>query len=268
MFTRTNRHLHEITAKLRTSPTTPDETLDSRRPQPVDIRGETIVFPLDEESTLPEFVQTIRLAQNEILTLVRKDAGHIGKTWSDKEKRRQEKFYKTNKKLHLTLFGVTLPCTKEEYKEDITLRNSIYPEYLQEVNGLLNQLLNKDTPISGSVIDCRLNEDGHMVVCIEMNSDSDIPECRKILETYFDKRQYQYNSPEKCRLLHAVIGVVDYRKLSENARESLSNILKQLASDLKQYGPIPINNIEWIEYKKRTLSENSRLSVTTLKRAL
>ena len=70
MFSSKDSKSQEIIDTLRKTPAHPGDSLFSRRRQPVEIRGETIVFPLEADSTSPEFIQTIRGYQSTIFELI------------------------------------------------------------------------------------------------------------------------------------------------------------------------------------------------------
>lgn len=92
--------------------------------------------------------------------------------------------------------------------------------------------------------------------------------CKNTLGEIFGAQHNRHPDPEKQKTLAAVIAVVDYEKLSPSARSALDSVIIDLEKTLKSIkNIIPLLCIEWIEYRKRTLSDNSRLSVCTFKRS-
>lgn len=244
-------------------PTTPTETLFSRRRQPVEIRGDAIVFPLEQDTTNPAFVHTIRSAQQVIFDLIEKDLDLVGKKWADKESRHRDKAYKRHKKLHLSFLSTIPPCSVKEYEEKQRERT---PKKMAQAHQALNNFLNHTKEVTGSVKECKLNPDGHIVVRVDIHAANAMFLCKDQLGKIFGGSYNRYDDPEKQKTLAAVIGVVDYEKLSALAKNTLEAIIRKLESDLKAIGSISLLDIEWIEYNKRTLSPNSRLSVYKFQR--
>lgn len=255
----------EIVAAIKNPPETPTETLFSRRRQAVEIRGDAIVFSLEPDTTHPKFVFTIKKAQQAIFDLIEKDLGLTEKKWPDKESRHKDKIYKRHKKLHIAFMGTISPCSIREYKEKKCEQTQ---ERINQASQVLYDFLNQPKKIRGSVKECKLNVDGHIVVRVDIHNFNEIFTCKSKWEKIFGGSYNRYSDPEKQKTLAAVIGVVDYEKLSLFAKKNLEEIIKNLEVSLKKAGPIPLLGIEWIEYDKRTLSPNSRLSVRKFQRSL
>ncbi len=247
-------------------PNEPEDALFSRRRHPeVEVRGDALVFPLEINTTNPLFVQMIKNAQNAIYSLVEKDLGLVDKAWNSKELRHQEKSYKRHKKLHLSFMGTVPIGTKDAYEKTVSTRTE---EQMQEAKQVINAFVNQKEVISGSVKECKFNPDGHLVIRVDIHSAKALFDCKEKLGKIFGGNYNRYDDPEKQKTLAAVIGVVDYKKISSTTMASINSIIQQLETDLKKLGSIPLSSIEWIVYDKRTLSSNSRLSVLTFDRTL
>lgn len=257
--------IDQITDRITKKPTNPADTLYSRRRHSeVEISGDALVFPLEDNVVNPAFVEAIRKAQNAIFKTVEEDPRYLHKRWDNKAERHQEKHYKRHKKLHLAFLG-TIPIGTRTSCEEIAKTRT--PKQMIEAQQVLNEFVNQENIISGNVKECKWNEDGHLVVRVDINPAQALFDCKAKLHEIFGSSYNRYDDPEKQRTLASVIGVIDPEKISLSTKSKIDGILKQLEIDLKTIKPLFFTSIEWIVYDKRTLSENSRLFVWSSNRA-
>ncbi|MFA6409553.1 MAG: hypothetical protein WCW01_05205 [Gammaproteobacteria bacterium] len=258
--------IQEIAARV---PTTPQETLRSRRHtnypnKELQMRGDFIGFVLDTESTNPEFMATVRLAQQSIKNIFETDLKLEGKRpfWNhNKEKRREEKPYKIQKNPHLTFSGSIPPCALKDYMRIQQQRLITSPNWSASIEKILQSYIN--TNPTGTVKECKLNPDGHVVVRITISNSAELLKCKDALSAAFGINNtpgayIRHTDPEKQTTLAAVIAVIDLNKLSIQAQEALQKSVLQLDIKLKLFSKISLKTIAWGEYANcRTLSNNS-----------
>ena len=110
----------------------------------------------------------------------------------------------------------------------------------------------------GKVKECKLNPDGHIVVRVDIEPPENLLACRNALSEAFGGTYVRYTDPEKQKTLATVIAVVDYNRLSEEARKQLEGTIATLDTHLKSLGSFPLPEIAWLEFEnRRTLSPNS-----------
>jgi hypothetical protein len=238
-------------------PGTAAQSLFSRRRQAEEIRGDVILFPLETSTTNPQFVATVKQAQQEMYKLIEKDFGLINKIWIDKASRHSQKFYKRHKKLHMSFAAIVPPCPIPIYTVKKTQQT---PDQLERADQVLKAFINQ--PLSGKVKECKLNPDGHMVIRVAIQPAELLLACKAEISTIFGGSYNRYDDPEKQTTLAIVLGVVDYTKFnSAETKAKLEQRLDCLAQELMKLDSIPLLDIEWIEYSKRTISPNSQLSM-------
>lgn len=258
-----NEDIIKIVKAVRDVPTDPVKTLNSRRGQAIEIRGDAIVFSVEEDTTDPEFVRIVREAQQAMYEIFERDLNLIGKTWTDKESRHQDKHFKKQEKIHFAFGSTISPSDLKEYLEKKSLHT---PEKIARASKLLSQFINQDEMISAKVKECKINPDGHVVIRMDIHPAEKLIHCKEELSAVFGSTYNRYADPEKQKTLAAVICVVDFNKLSPSARASLELVVRKLEEKLKSMPVIPLKSIEWIDYRKRTLSTKSRLNVRTFPR--
>lgn len=250
--------IDKIVDRITKKPTKPKDTLYSRRRHAeVEISGDALVFPLEDNVINPAFVGAIKEAQNAIFKAVEEDPKYLHKRWDNKAERHQEKYYKRHKKLHLAFLG-TIPIGTRAACEEIAKTRT--PKQMIEAQQVLTEFVNQNI-MSGNVKECKWNEDGHLVVRVDINPAQALFDCKAKLHDIFGSSYNRYDEPEKQKTLASVIGVIDSEKISFSTKSKINGILQQLEIDLKAIKPLVFTSIEWIVYDKRTLSENSRLFV-------
>lgn len=248
----------EILELMSKVPNNPTDALFSRRAHPqAPIKGDAIVFPLEPATVNPaNFVDTIKQAQENLYQIIERDLNLTDKTWVDKELRHAEKSYKHLKKLHLAFAGSVPPSAASVYDEFIKQRHPAIPE---RVTILLREILSAN--FTGVVKEVKLNSDGHIVVRVTINPQDQFLEFRnRLIFDILGTSGLRYTDPEKATTLASVIFLVDFHKLTLSAKSIIQQRLFKLETDLKAQGNISFTTIEWVEYRKRTLSENSRIT--------
>lgn len=252
-----------IKEKICAVPKNPADTLLSRRkityPYKIEARGDAIGFYL---RTNTELVSIIRETQRELWGIFCNDLG-ISPPWpEDKQKRHELKPFKWQKTLHLAFLSSCPPCSEREYTK-IAAANKTQTSALEgkTPEQVASEVLQRyiDTHPWGTIKECKLNPDGHVVVRVSVTPASNLLKCKEELQHAFGKVYVRHPDPEKETTLAAVIFVANYNypKLSQMARDQINATIKVLQEKL-QGKVIPLEELFWVkEYRCRTLSPNS-----------
>ncbi|MBU0455511.1 MAG: hypothetical protein KKA99_01855 [Gammaproteobacteria bacterium] len=263
-------------------PKTPEKTLRSRRRlddipeypgKELQVRCDAVAFALNEESTDKKLVELIQKCQATIKEIFERDPILDLQTkrnfWNEsngKRTRRHDKPYKIQKNLHLSFSGSVPPCSIKEYLDKKLLQRrcplSNEPPLKQlnkfeKIKKIIQDYANSCP--RGVVKECKFNPDGHIVVRITIKNVDGFLLCKERLFNEFGNAYVRHDDPEKQTTLAAVIAVVDIDRLSSDAlKEEIRKTVTNLDSNLKGM-ELPLENIVWREFDKRTISPESIL---------
>lgn len=245
-------------------PNTPAASLDSRRGR--DFAGRAAVFAVNEETTVPSFVETIRAAQHDIQNVLREDSSPLmfdTVLALSKSERQRLKFWKDHKYLHLAFFSSVIHGPIEEYAK----KEAEVKDLFEEEEKILQAFF--DQGVTARCKECKLNPDGHLVVRMFIEPQERYLECKTALNRLFGRTVLEERHVAKVtaepNVLAMVIGVLDPERLRHpEAKTAIQERVKKLEADLKDLGVIPLHSIANIHYDKRTLSPKSQINKTCL----
>ena len=247
-YSKTHKFDRLIEEKIAKVPTKPEESLISRRKlfdekgREIPVRGDAIVFPLQEESTDHEVVVAIDEAKAKIRKIIG-DVDHIEISYP-----------------HLSFSGTSAPSSISNYLEK---RLKQKPEMFEKVGGALQEFVDKG--ITCKAKECKMNTDGHIVARFEVNEKEELLECRSCIvhaisgiggkESLYDRHKDNPDALERQTTLASVMFALRCDNLNEEQRKQIGEELRILNDNLHEIGTIHLDTVAWKEYGVRNLSE-------------
>lgn len=240
-----------VASKITKIPGTPQATLDSRRQlfvgdKEVPVRGDAIVFLLQEGSTNDEVLAAIAATKRRISDIIESGDSAID--------------YIEISYPHLSFAGTVAPSSIPQYLEK-KLKQT--PQMVEEIGGILQEFTNE--AITCKAKECKMNPDGHIVMRFEINEKEKLLGVRAKIaqalspegapENLYDRYKDDPQTLEKQTTLASVMFAVDFDALTEIQKDQIKTELQNLNARLQEFGNIDLNSVAWKEYGVRNLSE-------------
>lgn len=243
------------------APKVPAISLASRRGRH-EMVGRAVAFPLLKRTTHPVLVSQIRACQQAILAVIAQDPAvrDVMALLDDgtipKEMRREQKFWKSHKYLHLAFFASVLHGPSAGYES----RKMRVSEKFEAEARLLQDLMKHE--LYAVPKECKLNPDGHIVVRMAIEPKEVYLHFKAQLDKLFGRTITDERHKDKVKaepnVLASVIGVLDPSRFHDPAsHEKIIGIITDLDVNLKKLGAFRLFAVQNIEYNKRTFSPKS-----------
>jgi len=224
----------------------------------VPVRGDAMVFLLQEKSTDDAVVKNIAETKKRILEIIKQEGSEVDHI---------EISYP-----HLSFSGTVAPSSIPEYLEKKLKQK---PEVVEKIGSVLQDFVDKK--ITCRAKECKMNTDGHIVARFSINEREELLDYRSKIsqavsgdgkpENLYDRYKDDPEALEKQTTLASVLLVVDYDALSETQKQQINKELGALNTNLQKVGNIKLDSVVWKEYDVRNLSEESTLRTRQFDRA-